>query len=117
MDDRQWMYNGWASAGRVTREWITNAQAFLDEAFSKVKGTKDSKTTWCPCSCCGNSCHLTKMDMASHLYYRWPFSTRPMGQPIARFFGPTRARAQHDFFGPGPARAQRWAGLGFILSA
>jgi hypothetical protein len=48
MGDRQWMYNGWASAGRVTQEWITNAQAFLDEAFSKVKGHKDSKTTWCP---------------------------------------------------------------------
>jgi hypothetical protein len=29
--------------------------------------------------------------------YRWPFSTRFMSQPIARFFGPTRARAQHDF--------------------
>jgi hypothetical protein len=23
------------------------------------------------------------------LDYRWPFSTRPMGQPIARFFAPT----------------------------
>jgi hypothetical protein len=29
--------------------------------------------------------------------YRCPFSTRPMGRPKARFFGPTRARAQHDF--------------------
>jgi hypothetical protein len=62
------MYNGWASAGRETHEWITDAQAFLDEAFSKVKGPKDSKTTWRPCSCCGNSHHLTKVDMASHLY-------------------------------------------------
>jgi hypothetical protein len=68
MGNHQWMYNGWASAGRVTQEWITNAQDFLDEAFSKVKGTKDSKTTWCPSSRCGNSRRLTKVDMASHLY-------------------------------------------------
>jgi hypothetical protein len=59
--------------------------------------------------------------------YRWPNGTRPMGQPEARFFphmstsparffGPTRARAQHDFFGLGPARAHRRAVLGCDLS-
>jgi hypothetical protein len=32
----------------MTHEWIKNAQDFLDEAFSKVKGPKESKTTWCP---------------------------------------------------------------------
>jgi hypothetical protein len=48
--------------------------------------------------------------------YRWPKSTRPMGRPKARFFGPTRARAQHDVIGPGPARARRWAVLGCKLS-
>jgi hypothetical protein len=59
---------------------------------------------------------FSKQACTASALYRWPFSTRPMGQPIARFFGPTRARAQHDFFGPGPARARRLAGLGFILS-
>jgi hypothetical protein len=44
--------------------------------------------------------------------YRWPYSTRPMGQPKARHFGPTRARAQHDAIGLGPARARRRASAG-----
>jgi hypothetical protein len=34
---------------------------------------------------------------SSRYIYSWPKSTRPMGWPKARQFGPTRARAQHGF--------------------
>jgi hypothetical protein len=40
MGDREWMYNGWAPNGRLTQEWIDNTQAFMDEAFRKVKGPR-----------------------------------------------------------------------------
>jgi hypothetical protein len=75
------MYKGWAPNGRVTQEWIDNAQDFMDEAFRKVKGPKDSKTIWCPCRKCGNSSKRTKEVMAPHLhnfgftrdYSKWTF--------------------------------------------
>ena len=34
MGDREWMFDGWASGGRVTKEWFANTQAFMDEAFA-----------------------------------------------------------------------------------
>jgi hypothetical protein len=68
MGDREWMYNRWASGGRVTHEWIANTQAFIDEAFINVKGPKGSKTIWCPCRNYGNMRPHTKEDMAAHLY-------------------------------------------------
>lgn len=78
MDDREWMYKGWAKGFRMTSEWIANAEAFLDEAFAKVKG---SSTIWCPCSRCRNWRRHTKLDMAKHLckygfatdYTKWTY--------------------------------------------
>jgi hypothetical protein len=77
------MYKGWTPNGRLTQEWIDNAQAFVDEAFRKVKGPKDSKMIWCPCGKCGNSRKRTKEVMAAHLhnfgftrdYSKWTFHT------------------------------------------
>jgi hypothetical protein len=43
MGDHEGMYNGWAPNGHLTQQWIDNAQDFMDEAFRKVKGPKDSK--------------------------------------------------------------------------
>jgi hypothetical protein len=40
----------------------------MDEAFRKVKGPKDSKTIWCPCSKCRKSRKRTKEVMAAHLH-------------------------------------------------
>ena len=61
MSDREWMFDGWASEGHVTKEWLANTQAFMDEAFSKVKGPLP--IVWCPCSRCGNTRRLTKSEM------------------------------------------------------
>jgi hypothetical protein len=35
--------SGCTKDGRVTQEWIDNAQAFMDEAFRKLKGLKTVK--------------------------------------------------------------------------
>jgi hypothetical protein len=55
------MYNGWKSGGRMTKEWVTNTQAFLDEVFEKVKSLLP--IVWCPCSKCGNTHWHTKSEM------------------------------------------------------
>ncbi|RLN35981.1 uncharacterized protein C2845_PM03G27300 [Panicum miliaceum] len=62
--------------GDLTVDWIQKTDAFLDRAFEKLKG---AKTTWCPCSRCGNTRRQTKQDMTQHLcnygftrdYTRW----------------------------------------------
>ena len=78
MGDREWMYNGWASGGRVTPELLKNTQAFLDEVFAKAKG---SPFVWCPCSRCKNTRRHTKSEMGKHLgkygftkdYTKWTY--------------------------------------------
>jgi hypothetical protein len=71
MGDREWMYKGWAPNGRVTQEWIDNAQAFMDEALRKVKGPKDSKTIWCHGSSFHNFCFTRG-------YSSGPFTVKPV---------------------------------------
>ncbi|KAF8671044.1 hypothetical protein HU200_050323 [Digitaria exilis] len=44
--------------------------------------------------------------------YSWPYGPRPMGQPIARAFGPTRAQPSTTPFVPVPARPDGSAGPG-----
>ena len=81
MGDREWMFDGWASGGRVTKEWFANTQAFMDEAFSKVKGPLP--IAWCPCSRCGNTRRQSKSEMGKHLckfgftkdYTKWTYHT------------------------------------------
>jgi hypothetical protein len=76
MNDREWMYMGHPSAGSFTNEWISKTNAFLEEAFQKVKGARG---TWCPCSRSVNKKRQTKVDMGKHLckygftedYTRW----------------------------------------------
>jgi hypothetical protein len=83
MGDHEGMYNGWAPNGHLTQQWIDNAQDFMDEAFRKVKGPKDSKMIWCSCGKCGNLRKRTKQVMAAHLhnfgftrdYSKWTFQT------------------------------------------
>jgi hypothetical protein len=78
MDDRAWMYTGWNRGGDVTADWIEKTEAFLNRAFSKLKG---GKSTWCPCSRCGNMCRQTREEMTRHLfnhgftrdYTRWTY--------------------------------------------
>ena len=64
MGDRSWMYTGWKRGGDLTVEWIEKTEAFLNEAFAKVKG---SRITWCPCNRCGNTRRQTREDMTNHL--------------------------------------------------
>ena len=40
MDDRAWIYTGWNRGGDVTADWIEKTEAFLNQAFSKLKGGK-----------------------------------------------------------------------------
>ena len=61
MDDCVWMYSSWKQEGDLTLEWIQKTEAFLDRAFSKVKG---GSCTWCPC---GNTRRQTREDMTQHL--------------------------------------------------
>jgi hypothetical protein len=76
MDDREWRYTGCPSAGSMTDEWIDKTEAFLKEAFRKVKG---AHKTWCPYSRCGNRKKQTEVEMGKHLclygfttdYTRW----------------------------------------------
>ena len=76
MDDRAWMYTRRSSQGSLTDEWIEKTDAFLELAFSKVKG---APATWCPCSRCANMRRQTKVVMGKHLckngfmvdYTRW----------------------------------------------
>jgi hypothetical protein len=83
MGDRDWMYNGWASGGRPTHEWIANTQTFVREAFQKLKrGPPRESTIWCPCSKCENTRRHTKRDMLEHLakygtkdYTKWTYHT------------------------------------------
>ena len=78
MDDREWMYTGRPSTGSVTNEWIDKTEAFLKEAFRKVKG---AHKTWCPCSKCGNRKWQIEEAMGKHLclygfmadYTRWVY--------------------------------------------
>ena len=60
MDDCVWMYSSWKQEGDLTLEWIQKTEAFLDRAFSKVKG---GSCTWCPCTKCGNTHRQTREDM------------------------------------------------------
>jgi hypothetical protein len=84
MRDRDWMYNEWASGGRLTPEWIANTQTFVRETFEKLKReTPRESTIWCPCSKCGNMRRHTKRDMLEHLakygftkdYTKWTYHT------------------------------------------
>ena len=50
--------------GDFTLEWIQKTEAFLDRAFSKVKG---GSCTWYPCSKCGNTRRQTREVMMNHL--------------------------------------------------
>ena len=76
MDEREWMYTGRSSQGFLTDEWIEKTDAFLEQAFAKVKG---ALATWCPCSSCANMLRQTKVVMGKHLcknrvmtnYTRW----------------------------------------------
>jgi hypothetical protein len=76
MDDHEWMYTGRPSVGSMTDEWIDKTEAFLKEAFCKVKG---AHKTWCPYSKCGNRKRQTEVEMGKHLclygftadYTRW----------------------------------------------
>src|SRR6185437_14896314 len=78
MDDCAWMYSCWKQGGDLTLEWIQKTEAFLDRAFSKVKG---GSCTWCPCTKCGNMRRQTWEDMIQHLcnygftrdYTRWTY--------------------------------------------
>ena len=62
----------------MTLEWIQKFEAFLDRAFSKVKG---GSYTWCPCAKCGNTRRQTRKNMTQHLcnygftrdYTRWTY--------------------------------------------
>ena len=62
--------------GDLTLEWIQKTEAFLDRAFSKIKGVS---CTWCPCTKCENTRRQTLEDMTQHLcnygftrdYTRW----------------------------------------------
>ena len=42
MDDRAWTYTGWNRGGDVTGDWIEKTEAFLNRAFSKLKGGKSA---------------------------------------------------------------------------
>jgi len=64
MDDRAWMYTGWNRGGDVTADWIEKTEAFLNRAFSKIKGGKST----CPCSRCGNTRRQTREEMTRHLF-------------------------------------------------
>ncbi|XP_072151116.1 uncharacterized protein [Setaria viridis] len=76
MEDRQWMYTGRTSQNTLTNEWLDKTDAFLERAFASVNG---ARSTWCPCSKCGNMRRQTKLDMGKHLvkngftsdYTRW----------------------------------------------
>jgi len=76
MDDHEWMYTGRCSQTSLTEEWIDKTDAFLEQAFARVKG---ASVTWCPCSKCANTCRQIKVVMAKHLckngfttdYTRW----------------------------------------------
>ena len=76
MGDREWMYMGRSSQNSLTNEWIDKKDAFSERAFAIVKG---ARSTWCPCSKCGNMRRQTKLDMGKHLvkneftsdYTRW----------------------------------------------
>ena len=46
--------------GDLTLEWIQKTDAFLDRAFSKVKG---ASCTWCPCTKCANTRRQIRKDM------------------------------------------------------
>ena len=78
MDDYAWMYSGWKQRGDLTLEWIQKTKAFLDRAFSKVKG---GSCTWCPYAKCGNTRRQTRENMTQHLcnygftrdYTRWTY--------------------------------------------
>ena len=65
MDDRVWIYTGWNRRGDVTSDWIEKTEAFLNQAFSKLKG---GKNTWCPYSRCGNTHRQTSFQ--SWIYER-----------------------------------------------
>jgi hypothetical protein len=43
---------------------IEKTEAFLNEVFAKVKG---SRITWCPCNRCGNTHRQTREDMTNYL--------------------------------------------------
>ncbi|XP_072147892.1 uncharacterized protein [Setaria viridis] len=64
MEDRQWMYTGRSSQNSLTDEWINKTDAFLERAFARIKGGRD---TWCPCRKCGNLRRQTKLEMGKHL--------------------------------------------------
>ena len=76
MDDREWIYTGRSSQGLFTDEWIEKTDAFLELAFTRVKG---ARVTWCPYNICVNSRRQTKEVMGQHLckngfmadYIRW----------------------------------------------
>ena len=78
MDDRAWMYTGWNRGGDMTVDWIEKTEAFLNRAFSKLKG---GKSAWCPCSRCGNTRRQTREEITHHLfnhgftrdYTRWTY--------------------------------------------
>jgi hypothetical protein len=48
MGDRQWMYNRWASAGRMTQEWIKMLKLFLIKHLARLKGLKIVKPHGAP---------------------------------------------------------------------
>jgi hypothetical protein len=63
-DDQRWMYDGWQKNKVPSDEWVMNAQAFVDHAFS----ISTCKVVKCPCSRCRNFYCQKKLDMAQHLY-------------------------------------------------
>ena len=64
MDDREWMYMGRSSQTSLIDEWIDKIDAFLEQAFARVKG---ASVTWCLCSKCANMRRQTKVVMGKHL--------------------------------------------------
>ena len=70
------MYTGRTSQNTLTNEWLDKTDAFLERAFASVNG---ARSTWCPCSKCGNMRRQTKLEMGKHLvkngftsdYTRW----------------------------------------------
>ena len=51
IEDRSWMYQGWNDNGCHSQEWVSNTNAFLDNAFS-IGSSVEKTGVACPCSDC-----------------------------------------------------------------
>jgi len=69
IEDRNWMYQGWNDNGCHSQEWVSNTNAFLDNAFS-IGYSVEKTGVACPCSDCCNRVRWRRHVMTMHLCKR-----------------------------------------------